>query len=548
MVRLATYWHTLRHLKPVQLYGRAVRLLPLTPSVDGPVPPLAAPRGAWERAIRSPIAMERPGVFRFLNEERDLGWPVDWSARDASLLWRYNLHYFDDLNAADADRRAESLSDVIEQWISANPPGTGPAWDSYPLSLRIVNWVKWSLHGGELSSAALASLARQVRWLTGRIEWHLLGNHLFANAKAILFAGCFFGGDEADDWLETGTNILASELDEQVLADGGNFELSPMYHAIFLEDVLDLVNLARLHPGKIDAELERNLRQRGEDMLGWMAAMIHPDGQIAMFNDSAIGIAPSFAELADYSQRLGIAVPERIVPDACRIERLGESGYARLECPYAVALCDVARVGPDYLPGHAHADTLSFELSVGGRRIIVNGGTSRYGHDAERLRERGTAAHSTVEVDGENSSEVWSGFRVARRAMPFAVACGTQQEGVWLEGAHDGYRRLQRDTVHRRRWDMNGDALRIEDVVAGPWHAAVARYIFHSSVRVEKIAPDAWRLRSDDREIRLTVAEGRARLVPVHHSLEFGQRLPTQALVVELGREEGAVVEIAWTI
>lgn len=548
MVGLATYWHTLRHLKPVQLYGRAMRLLPLTPSVDGPVPSLAEPGGAWDRAIRSPTAMERPGVFRFLNQQRDLGWPVDWSARDASLLWRYNLHYFDDLNAADADRRAKTLIGMIQHWISANPSGTTPAWDPYPLSLRIVNWIKWSLHGGALSRVALASLARQVRWLTGTLEWHLLGNHLFANAKALVFAGCFFSGDEADDWLDTGARILARELDEQVLADGSNFELSPMYHAIFLEDVLDLANLAQLHPGKIDAELERNLRQQAADMLGWMAAMIHPDGQIALFNDSAIGIAPGFAELADYAKRLGIAVPERSAPDTCRAELLGESGYARLECPCSVALCDVARVGPDYLPGHAHADTLSFELSVGGRRIIVNGGTSRYGDDAERLWERGTAAHSTVEVDGENSSEVWSGFRVARRARPFAVSSGTQQEGVWIEGSHDGYRRLHRDIVHRRRWTMNDDALRIEDEVTGPWNTAAARYIFHSSVSVEEIAPDAWRLRSDEREIRLTVAKGRARLVPVHHSLEFGQRLPTQALVVELDREEGAAVEIAWTI
>jgi uncharacterized heparinase superfamily protein len=44
---------------------------------------------------------------------------------------------------------------------------------------------------------------------------------------------------------------LRSELPEQVLADGGNFERSPMYHAIFLEDVLDLINAATHWPGRV---------------------------------------------------------------------------------------------------------------------------------------------------------------------------------------------------------------------------------------------------------------------------------------------------------
>ena len=81
-----------------------------------------------------------------------------------------------------------------------------------------------------------------------------------------------------------------------------------------------------------------------------------------------------------------------------------------------MALLDVAPVGPDYLPGHAHADTLSFELSLFGQRVLVNSGTSQYEAGPERSRQRGTAAHNTVIVDGHDSSEVWAGFRVARRA------------------------------------------------------------------------------------------------------------------------------------
>ena len=161
-----------------------------------------------------------------------------------------------------------------------------------------------------------------------------------------------------------------------------------------------------------------------------------------LFNDAAIGIAPSPGELLAYAGRLGIAAPTSFNAAATvspKVTLLRESGYVRIENASAVALLDVAAVGPDYLPGHAHADTLSFELSVFGQRLIVNGGTSGYGLGPERQRERGTAAHSTVVIDGQDSSEVWAGFRVARRARPFGLAMSTRADEAVLACSHDGY-------------------------------------------------------------------------------------------------------------
>ena len=100
------------------------------------------------------------------------------------------------------------------------------------------------------------------------------------------------------------------------------------------------------------------------------------------------------------------------------------------------ASADVGEIGPDYRPGHAHADTLCFELSVFGQRLVVNSGTSEYGLGAERLRQRGTAAHSTVQIDGADSSEVWSGFRVARRARPLCRTLDELDGAVILAGGH----------------------------------------------------------------------------------------------------------------
>src|SRR5690606_10982261 len=136
-----------------------------------------------------------------------------------------------------------------------------------------------------------------------------------------------------------------------------------------------------------------------------------------------------------------------------------DSGYFRLSNQAAVAILDVARVGPDYLPGHAHADTLSFELSIADQRVVVNGGTSRYGDGPERHLERSTAWHSTVEVAGENSSEVWGGFRVGRRAYPFDLKTSEKPGLLEVSCSHNGYRYMRGKPIHTRTWRLEDDSL-----------------------------------------------------------------------------------------
>ena len=65
--------------------------------------------------------------------------------------------------------------------------------------------------------------------------------------KALIFAGLFFEGPDADRWVGLGLKILSKELNEQILEDGGHFELSPMYHSIILEDLLDIINILTVY-------------------------------------------------------------------------------------------------------------------------------------------------------------------------------------------------------------------------------------------------------------------------------------------------------------
>ncbi len=488
-MNLGRYFHTLRHLRPVQVYGRlAQRLHRPTPDTRA-APPRRTPRHPWPLPpIRRPSLLG-PARFEFLNVARDLEGAAGWNAPGVEKLWLYNLHYFDDLNAeGSADREAWHRA-LIERWIAENPPGHGNGWEPYPVSLRLVNWIKWALAGHALPEIATHSLAVQARWLTGRLEYHLLGNHLWANGKALVFAGTFFDGDEAAGWRKTGLAILRGQLAEQVLADGGHFERSPMYHSIMIEDLLDLVALAQCFPGTLPAPELASWRSTAARMLGWLEVMTHPDGDIAFFNDATLGIAARPATLAGLARGLGIE-PARPASPAPGLTQLDPSGYVRLEAGEFVLLADCAPIGPDYIPGHAHADTLSFELSWRGQRVLGNSGTSCYGTGPQRERERGTAAHSTVTVDDEDSSEVWHGFRVARRARPSGLEAKALDGGLYAACAHDGYTRLPGRPVHRREWRLGPGGLQVVDgITGGGEHRAVGRLHVQPGIVVTRAGP-----------------------------------------------------------
>jgi uncharacterized heparinase superfamily protein len=208
---------------------------------------------------------------------------------------------------------------------------------------------------------------------------------------------------------------------------------------------------------------------------------------------------------------------------------------------------DAARIGPDYLPGHAHADTLSLEMSLGAERVIVNGGTSCYGKDAERLRQRGTAAHSTVIVDGLDSSEVWSGFRVARRACPFDLRVGEMAQEVVVECSHDGYRRLKGRPVHRRQWRLGNDQLTVEDwILPADGHRATARFLLHPTAMFQRTGPNAGQLElASGRKIQVQSGEAELRIEEATWAPRFGERIATHGLTIDL-RDGRSGLTLTW--
>ncbi len=418
-------------------------------------------------------------------------------------------------------------------------PLKGNGWEPYPQSLRIVNWIKWFLSGNTPEPSWQKSLWQQAAILEQDLEYHLLGNHLFANAKALVFAGSYFIGDDATRWLNKGLSIVDKELVEQILDDGGNFELSPMYHNTILADVLDLINLATAnqHPQlRLRVNAWKNLAKR---MLSWMDSMTHANGDISFFNDSAIGIAPSAAKLNDYAEKLGFTAARCTTKNPTQaITYLKNSGYIKLAVHQQTAFLDVAKVGPDYIPGHAHADTLSFEWSYGKQRVFVNSGTSVYGLGDERLRQRKTEAHNTVVVDGQDSSEVWSGFRVARRAYPSEPVISSSEESVSIECSHNGYLRLPGQVIHTRKWLMQTDNFSVFDRLSGTFSTAKAVYHLHPDVAVKQTDTGITLVLANDEQFELQVTGADTLICNSTWHPEFGISIANKKLILTFKQSE----------
>lgn len=530
-MRLTTVGRTIRYLALGQILARLLRPLRRLrirhlPEAESS---LRRPSGApWIPGRSRSRQWLNSSTFSIFGETRSIVGARDWNPSDASRLWTYHLHYHDDL----ADPRDRALERrLIESWIASNPPANGSGWEPYPLSRRIVNWTSWLLRSGETAPAGvLASLALQTHALSRQIEHDLRANHLWTNGKALAFAGCYLTGPQANRWLHQGLEIIRRELDEQVLPDGGHVERAPLYHALFVEDLLDLINLARLFPVEIGDELRERLVQAVVAMLAWLRLMSRTDGSPCGFGDTAAGSAPRVECLVEYAQRLELSLPVTLRP---RLQSLDESRYLRLEQNGTVIWFDRGGPAPDYQPGHSHAAALAFELEYEGQPVIVNPGISTYQEGEARSWQRSTAAHNTLRLDGRDQSEMWGAFRVGRRARAIHSSQGASDDCVWVAGAHDGYHPV----VHSRRIEVSGDGtrLRVLDHLAGPpaWHGI--EIYFYLAPGWEATCQDGdevvVRHFASEWKIRFAIpADLAAWIEPASYHPDFGLTVPTQRI------------------
>lgn len=383
-------------------------------------------------------------AFTFLNRTAVFNEKVDWDFSAHGRLWTFHLQAFEFLRQ-DQLKMEKGLQLVADfsKYLDQHPS----AFDPYPASLRIINWVKFfSLHQ-IVDKGLYRSLFSQTNKLFHSTEWHLQNNHLLENAFALLFAGLFFRNEK---YYGQGKRILDKQIEKQILPDGAHFELCPMYHMLMLFRILESIELLSLN--RPDEKLfVSKLSYVASKMLGWMKEMQFENGDMPVVNDSVNDIAPSSDAIVSFASRLGISTQKT---------GLKESGFRKYKTASYECLVDVGGLKPLANAGHGHADSLSFILNVRNKPFIIDTGISTYENNFTRQYERSTMAHNTVTSGTLSQSNLWGSFRVGKRLKMIDVKQGIdfiESSVMFFDGS----------IKHKRRFEFFENSLKIRDSISG---------------------------------------------------------------------------------
>jgi len=332
------------------------------------------------------------------------------------------------------------LADYAKSW---DPLAWEPAVTGRRLANILGHFEYYAANAEPPFQAALIdSLGRQARHLARVLPGGLRGASLMAGVKGLCFAALTLPGGEA--LLARARQLLLAELPRQVLLDGGQVERNPFRQVELLRDLIDIRALFVAAGGEAPSDLTGAI----ERMAPFLRLLRHGDGGLPLFNG---GLEHQAWYLDLLLQRAGgKARPFFAAPQA---------GYQRLQAGRSLLIVDSGAPPPPGLDQAAHAGALSFEMSVGRERFLVNCGSHPFSPRWRGLL-RGTAAHSTLSLDGRNSAQVLSEGGLGARPGDLRCRWEEQEGNVWLQLSHDGYRERFGVIHHRRLFLAAGGRMR----------------------------------------------------------------------------------------
>lgn len=445
---------------------------------------------------------------------------------DIKYLWEINRH-LDLVCLAQAYHRTndkkylDRLQRLIESWLDQCPYLLGPNWaSSLELGIRLINWaIIWHLVGATDSALFvekrgtafrdrwLAAIYQHMHFIQGNFSrFSSANNHLIGEA-----AGLYIGATTwpywpvAARWRAKARQELVREALRQNAPDGVNREQAISYQQ-FVLDFLLFAGLA----GRANADdFPVEYWQRLERMLEFISALMDAGGNVPMIGDaddgyvtrlsqepgfsvyrSLLAIGAAVFRRGDFKAKAGVLdvksrwllgkqgrnsyveLGERL-PSTTLRRTFPEGGYYVLGGDFDTArevriVADAGPLGYQSIAAHGHADALAFTLSLGGTEFLVDPGTYAY-HTERWWRDyfRGTAAHNTVRIDGENQSVIGGSFMWMRHARSRVEAWQTEPHRDRLLASHDGYMRLEDPVRHRRelRYEAQERILRVQDLI-----------------------------------------------------------------------------------
>ena len=522
-------YHTLRNMKPVQIAGIVERklrhaLVPrlpidfderyeqripeeLTTTTEAIRSNLSRSRAALSAAERSRFrttaTAAADGRYAFLGHAIDLGDPVDWDDEridELPIVWRLKLEGFEAFERLVLGWESPSDVDVasirhrlVEQalaWDAESQIGEGPylrrSWIPHSVSLRVLHWsryVAWC-DGEDVSvpDRLVRMIYKNALFLENHVEREIDGNHLIENAVALLVAGVLFREHDTG-WIDVGVELFKEAARTQLLADGGHYERSPMYHVTVLRRYVTAADLLS-SSGRPTVVLET----AAAHAMGFLESLVEPSGEIPLLNDSVYEEALEAETCLSYARSCSIS------PISRSLSHPEGSGYRLLRSGSGTLLMDVGDVGPPHLPAHSHNDQLSVLLWIDGKPILTDTGVYDYESPPRRSYARSVAAHNTAQYDRIEPIPVGGSYLMGKRT---AVEVVDETDG-YVEARYSRRRRLDQSYTHRRTVSIERDGWRIVDSVSGDTDETyTVRHHFHPDVDVHAVEEGTYAVRRD---------------------------------------------------
>lgn len=507
------------------------------------------PYDALPRRLEDADALLR-GRFRFHGEVVDVkdGASI-FDMKPPSAAWAAALHGFDwlpALSTAGGDNARKLAMNLIAQWVKRNGRYSEPVWSPEIMARRLIHLFchgKLVVPNSEMTwrSNLFVALREQSKMLERTWREAPDGLPRLQAAAALALSGACI--EDSSKRLEAGLAALESEVDKQILPDGGHCSRAPeallvaWRHIVMVLETLAAVNLEPPHG-------VRNAADRAATMIRFFR---HGDGALALFQGGLESDARMVAGLLARDEVRGTP-----------FHHARHSGYQRLAAARSLLLMDVGRVPAGAYGLGAHAGFLAFEFSSGDSRIVVNCGAGGIAHRSWNAALRATAAHSTATVGDVSSAGVLpQGF--ARDLLGPRLTGGPVEavsrrvetsQGWTVEASHDGYMAAF-GLRHERQVTLSPQGLMLtgRDRLIAQAHPPQAnfaiRFHIHPDVRVSRLKGGGVLLKLPNGEgWRFRAGGG---LLEVEESIYLGGGIVRRAeQLVITGALRETQTEVAW--
>ena len=234
------------------------------------------------------------GHFSYANQELDIGTQGDpWTIPAPSerfAFWLHSFHWMDDLLYGNNKQAIVRSRYLVDRWIEVFGDWNAYAWDNDILANRLFNWLKhWSIslnvdNLSDLAAKRRVNAERQLKRLRNTYRRTPHGLPRIQAGVTLALGGILLPGD-SDKFLNRGLDWLDTELDRQILPDGGHITRSPK-NCVSALHILTILNQAMQNTGIEPTPIFHRALERLRHLVPFF---MYQDGRLACFNGSGTG-------------------------------------------------------------------------------------------------------------------------------------------------------------------------------------------------------------------------------------------------------------------